>query len=145
MQNITCNTPLSYSRSSLNQTKRQLQKKKKKKKKANTRLAVSITDAYLWSQIEPATAILCACLITYKPLFKNISVSLSTTIFTSYFSRRGTEDMKEEHGGDLERQMPYDRYRGTRGPISGLGVTRKAGTFAGKDKERPVVLTGVVA
>ena len=32
---------------------------------------------YAWSQIEPATAILCACIVTYRPLFHNFHVNLS--------------------------------------------------------------------
>lgn len=87
-----------------------------------------MADTYLWSQIEPATAILCACLISYKPLFKNINVP---SVFTSYFSRRGSGSGKEEEqSGDMERQIPYDGY--------------EAGTFLGKEKERPIVLTRVV-
>lgn len=31
---------------------------------------------YLWSHVEPATAIWCACLMTYRPLFANISLRL---------------------------------------------------------------------
>lgn len=36
-----------------------------------------MTMEYAWSQIEPATAILCACIVTYRPLFNNIRVNLS--------------------------------------------------------------------
>jgi hypothetical protein len=32
---------------------------------------------YAWSQIEPATAILCACIVTYRPLFHNFHINLS--------------------------------------------------------------------
>ena len=31
----------------------------------------SLTAQYTWSQIEPAAAIVCACLVTYRPLFKD--------------------------------------------------------------------------
>ena len=33
---------------------------------------------YAWSQVEPATAILCASLVTYRPLFVNIRKNLSS-------------------------------------------------------------------
>lgn len=32
---------------------------------------------YAWSQIEPATAIFCACIVTYRPLFHNFHINLS--------------------------------------------------------------------
>jgi hypothetical protein len=36
-----------------------------------------MTMEYAWSQIEPATAILCACIVTYRPLFHNFHINLS--------------------------------------------------------------------
>ena len=33
---------------------------------------------YAWSQVEPATAIICASLVTYRPLFVNIRKNLTT-------------------------------------------------------------------
>lgn len=33
-------------------------------------------NTYLWSHIEPATAIWCACLMTYRPLFTDIGMRL---------------------------------------------------------------------
>lgn len=35
-------------------------------------LAYTMTTPYIWSQIEPSTAILCACITTYRPLFENL-------------------------------------------------------------------------
>ena len=35
-----------------------------------------MTSEYLWCQLEPSTAILCACLVTYRPLFVNINFKL---------------------------------------------------------------------
>ena len=46
---------------------------------------------YLWSQVEPATAILCACMMTYRPLFTNINVNLSNV--SGLFSK-GTVESK---------------------------------------------------
>ncbi|KAL8932425.1 MAG: hypothetical protein Q9216_006842 [Gyalolechia sp. 2 TL-2023] len=68
----------------------------------------SFTDEYLWSQIEPATAILCACLVTYKPLFSNISFSFPTR-FSSLFSfKRGSSGASsEDHDDDHERRLQY--------------------------------------
>lgn len=41
-----------------------------------TFLADTFLNTYLWSHIEPATAIWCACLMTYRPLFVDISSKL---------------------------------------------------------------------
>ena len=51
----------------------------------------SFATEYLLSQIEPATAIICACLVTYRPLFKDVKVC---------FSRRKSIP-ESEHRGDL--------------------------------------------
>ncbi|KAL8797437.1 MAG: hypothetical protein Q9195_000253 [Heterodermia aff. obscurata] len=40
----------------------------------------SLISEYIWSQIEPATAILCACMVTYRPLF-------TTSILPSFASK----------------------------------------------------------
>lgn len=39
-------------------------------------LVDTFLNTYLWSHIEPATAIWCACLMTYRPLFADISLKL---------------------------------------------------------------------
>lgn len=31
-------------------------------------------STYMWSQIEPSAAILCACFVTYRPLFRDVSL-----------------------------------------------------------------------
>lgn len=40
---------------------------------------------YIWSQIETALAILCACLMTFRPLFVNLNLKISQHL--SRFSR----------------------------------------------------------
>ena len=39
-------------------------------------LVDTFLNTYLWSHIEPATAIWCACLMTYRPLFRDIGLKL---------------------------------------------------------------------
>ncbi|KAL9634995.1 MAG: hypothetical protein Q9204_002786 [Flavoplaca sp. TL-2023a] len=56
-----------------------------------TNLASSIAEVYMWSQIEPSVAILCACFVTYRPLFRNIRLP-------SYFSRKGSTS---KEGSDM--------------------------------------------
>lgn len=46
-------------------------------------LVDTFLNAYLWSHVEPATAILCACLMTYRPLFADISLKLQSVLGAS--------------------------------------------------------------
>ena len=59
--------------------------------------ADSFTTEYLWSQIEPATAILCACMVTYRPLFKEVKGGFSRLFSTNSWSSTSESDQ----GGDL--------------------------------------------
>lgn len=49
------------------------------------KLQDSLTREYTWSQLEPAVAILCACLVTLRPLFVNFDLNISK--YSSRFSR----------------------------------------------------------
>ena len=42
----------------------------------------SLTTPYMWSQLEPTMAVVCACLTTYRPLFAGLHLK-----FLSTFSR----------------------------------------------------------
>lgn len=42
----------------------------------------SLTTPYMWSQVEPTMAVVCACLTTYRPLFAGLHLK-----FLSTFSR----------------------------------------------------------
>ena len=33
-----------------------------------------MVSPYIWSQVEPTTALICACMITYRPLFANLNL-----------------------------------------------------------------------
>ena len=59
--------------------------------------ADSFTVEYLWSQVEPATAIICACMVTYRPLFKDVKIGFSR-LFSTH-SRSSTPESDQE--GDL--------------------------------------------
>ena len=60
---------------------------------------------YTWTQVEPALAILCSCLVTLRPLFVNLNLNISN--YSSRFSRSknpssskatsSTETSKEHH------------------------------------------------
>lgn len=64
--------------------------------------SVTMAAEYLWTQVEPATAILCACIITYRPLFTNINIDLSN--ISGLFSKGSVESKGSRQGGwtDLE-------------------------------------------
>ena len=63
---------------------------------------------YLWSQVEPATAILCACITTYRPLFRNVSLNLSNV--TGLFSKGTVEsnDSRQDGWIDLENDLNHN-------------------------------------
>ena len=63
-------------------------------------LTLSCTDSgassYMWSQIEPSAAILCACIVTYRPLFRDIRLPSFIT---------GVQSQKNEMN-DVSRRWP---------------------------------------
>ncbi|KAL8788911.1 MAG: hypothetical protein Q9213_001434 [Squamulea squamosa] len=61
-----------------------------------TDLPYSGASTYMWSQIEPSAAILCACFVTYRPLFRDLHIR-------SIFSRK-SDSSKEE--SDVSRRYP---------------------------------------
>ncbi|KAL8828159.1 MAG: hypothetical protein Q9170_006724 [Blastenia crenularia] len=75
----------------------------------------SMADEYLWSQIEPAAAVLCACLVTYRPLFKNVDFSILTK-FSSLFSlsRHDSIASSNDDDDDPEKRLQY-RWPAARG------------------------------
>ena len=67
-----------------------------------------MASEYLWSQVEPATAILCACIITYRPLLTNLNLNLSKV--SGLFSK-GTEESKgsrQDGWTDLENDLDHN-------------------------------------
>ena len=62
---------------------------------------------YIWTQVEPATAILCACIVTYRPLFKNFKLNLSK--FLGLFSKGTVESKRSRQDGwtDLENDLDH--------------------------------------
>lgn len=65
----------------------------------------TVVTPYIWSQIEPTTAIICACLTTYRPLFKGLNLrSLSQlTWLSSVRSKAGTVDQGTLSSGRRSR------------------------------------------
>ena len=54
---------------------------------------------YAWSQIEPAAAILCACIVTYRPLFKPNKRHSSNC--TPRVSHRNEHETTQSHWTDM--------------------------------------------
>ena len=71
-----------------------------------------MVDEYAWSQIEPATAILCACVVTYRPLFLNMKFDhkfsrLSSSLSRSKHARSKTQDWTDmENFQNAQMQWP---------------------------------------
>ena len=68
----------------------------------------SAASSYMWSQIEPSAAILCACIVTYRPLFRDLHLPSFITRMTSQkaetsdVSRRWPSNDKSEKGSETE-------------------------------------------
>ena len=74
-----------------------------------------MTTPYIWSQIEPSTAILCACITTYRPLFENLNLKslllLSRKRESSY--DRGSSSSTGHHVGSIGHKELGSIPRGT--------------------------------
>ena len=53
---------------------------------------MNLLPEYAWSEAEPALAIICACMVTYRPLFANLKLDLSRV--SSIFSHNSVEGSK---------------------------------------------------
>ena len=62
-------------------------------------LLVTFANAYLWSQIEPAVAVLCACLVTYRPLFANLDFGFVK--LPSIFARSSSVLPSDEESAEM--------------------------------------------
>ena len=64
-----------------------------------------MASEYLWTQIEPATAIICACVVTYRPLFTNLNLNLSK--FSGFFSRSRSELSSPTSNDEKDSQLQW--------------------------------------
>ncbi|KAL8950988.1 MAG: hypothetical protein Q9222_003003 [Ikaeria aurantiellina] len=71
-------------------------------------LTISMADEYLWSQMEPAVAILCACVVTYRPLLVNHDFSRFSRIPLFLGRSKGSNSSGSEQDGDLDRDLQYE-------------------------------------
>ena len=84
----------------------------------------------MWTEVEPATAIICACMVTYRPLFVNISQSLtkvsSLISKPSSISKASTQDGWKDldEATDSQPQWPISNtsIKGTDGKVDGLCI-----------------------
>ncbi|KAL2043877.1 hypothetical protein N7G274_003397 [Stereocaulon virgatum] len=76
-------------------------------------ITVTAAAEYIWCHIEPATAILCACIVTYRPLFSSINLDFS--MISSLFSKSSTKSSGktwraiEDGRNSPHRQWPVSR------------------------------------
>ncbi|MCJ1279000.1 hypothetical protein MMC21_006821 [Puttea exsequens] len=61
-------------------------------------ISVSGAVFYLWSQVEPATAIICASIVTYRPLFTNIHIPSRFPSFSSLLRSKTTSSGSSSGG-----------------------------------------------
>ena len=65
---------------------------------------VTFAADYMWSQIEPAVAILCACIVTYRPLFNNLSFTKMTSLFSRSDHTTSTDEQWTKKGAGAYHQ-----------------------------------------
>lgn len=95
---------------------------------------------YLWTQVEPALAIFCSCLVTFRPLFTNLNLNISK--YTSRFSRSKnlsssslSSSSKATNFTDMSNERrSYNKWPGMRDPynqdsarLSSKGMSTKGG------------------
>lgn len=107
-------------------------------------LTYSLTTPYMWSQLEPTMAVVCACLTTYRPLFAGMHLKFRNTFsrgkryssgindndtfmeVTPAHSRRSSRWSKGRRPSDNRELLRFERMnnQGTKG---GLHVVNLAG------------------
>lgn len=55
-------------------------------------VADSVVNIYLWSQIEPACAVICACLPVYRPLFVGLNAKFFSGLSLGLNRSKGKQD-----------------------------------------------------
>lgn len=62
---------------------------------------------YIWSQVEPTTAIICACITTYRPLFRGLSLRpISNLSWFSAYRTRSSSNVITHETGSTEPAWP---------------------------------------
>lgn len=105
----------------------------------------TILNTYLWSHVEPATAIACACLMTYGPLFAGVSPRLQSFIGGSkqnLFTKRliniklgssstgSDSEASQSLGRTMHGQEPAD-YGGGGGDLLGAKIPKGTAAHGG--------------
>lgn len=90
---------------------------------------------YTWTQVEPALAILCSCLVTFGPLFNNLNLNIFK--YTSRLSRSkslssssqatNSTDMSKERRSHSPWPGTRDFHRQESTRLSSKGVSAKGG------------------
>lgn len=66
-------------------------------------LTYTMAQEYTWTQVEPALAILCSCLVTFRPLFVNLNLNFSR--YSSRFSRsKSLSSSKATNSTDMSKE-----------------------------------------
>ena len=75
----------------------------------------SFVTPYVFAQVEPSTAVLCACLITYRPLFKDLNLKFLKTLMPT--SRRGSSKNKAAINLGISSSSPDDSWNASYGDV----------------------------
>lgn len=122
-------------------------------------IADSLTTPYMWSQLEPTMAVVCACLTTYRPLFAGLHLKFLSTfsrgkryasrendndtfIDLTPSSRRSSRWSKSRRPNDNRELLRFERMnnQGTKGGLhvvnlSGVGYTPPASAVLSPGRE----------
>lgn len=72
------------------------------------KLQDSLAKEYTWSQVEPALAILCACLVTLRPLFINLNLNIPK--YSTRFSRsKSLSSSKATNSSEINQERGSHR------------------------------------
>lgn len=101
----------------------------------------TIITPYIWSQIEPTMAIICACLITYRPLFSDLDLDLNLFLssrlgWTRRSSSSSSSSSREKKGVWYGSGSNSSDTTDSEGPMRWPSTMGKRGRDRNRDLER---------
>lgn len=89
---------------------------------ADSEISDTGVEGYMWSQIEPSAAILCACFATYRPLFRDMRMRLPS-IITKRSSVTEPNDVSRRWPTSIGSEKDSENGPGKKHEQPGLGET----------------------
>ena len=97
----------------------------------------SSAASYMWSQIEPSAAILGACIVTYRPLFRDVRLPSFITKLTSTRTETGDVSRRWPSGGDSEKGSEARLVRNDARAGQGMTIKIKRSLIVAHELEQP--------